>query len=56
MNLEEIEGLLVLLKEHDVQEFSYKDEACSLKLRLGPAVVAGAQLMPSPRNINHSMP
>jgi len=36
MDLKRIESLLQLLAEHDVTEFTYKDDDISLKLRLGP--------------------
>ncbi|MBW1877566.1 MAG: acetyl-CoA carboxylase biotin carboxyl carrier protein [Deltaproteobacteria bacterium] len=36
MDLRRIEALLLLLGEHDVCEFHYKDDEISLRLRLGP--------------------
>ena len=45
MDLERIESLLKLLAEHDVSEFHFKDEAQTLRLRLGPPpAVASAHL------------
>ena len=38
MDLERIEALLVLLAEHDVSEFSYRDSDAKIKLRLGQPV------------------
>lgn len=36
MDLEQIQSLLKMLADHDVSEFTYKDEDRSMKLRLGP--------------------
>jgi acetyl-CoA carboxylase biotin carboxyl carrier protein len=36
MDLEQIQSLLTMLADHDVSEFRYKDEQCSMQLRLGP--------------------
>jgi acetyl-CoA carboxylase biotin carboxyl carrier protein len=50
MNLERIKELLELLEQHDVSEFSYKDDDYALKLRLGApvAAVAPQYLAPAP--------
>ena len=39
MDLERIEALLLLLSEHDVREFQFRDGETQLKLRLGPPSV-----------------
>jgi len=36
MDLEKIESLLKLLVEHDVSEFTFRDEHQTLRMRLGP--------------------
>lgn len=36
MDLEHLKTLLSLLAEHDVSEFQFKDDAQSIRLRLGP--------------------
>ncbi len=41
MDLEQIEALLCLLKEQEVSEFSFENEALSLNVKLGPDVVQG---------------
>ncbi len=38
MDLEHLKNLLALLSEHDVNEFHYKDDEQSIRLRLGPVV------------------
>jgi acetyl-CoA carboxylase biotin carboxyl carrier protein len=47
MDLDQIQSLLKMLADHDVSEFRYKDEECSMQLRLGPppAVISGASMM-----------
>ncbi len=42
MDLKRIEALLQLLSEHEVNEFAYKDDDCSLRLRLGPVPASPA--------------
>jgi acetyl-CoA carboxylase biotin carboxyl carrier protein len=46
MDLRRIEALLLLLGEHDVSEFHYKDEEFALRLRLGPPSPATADPPP----------
>ena len=57
MDLEQIQSLLKMLADHDVSEFTYKDEDRSLKLRLGPPPApvapmalpqAAAAMLPAP--------
>ncbi|MEZ4323214.1 MAG: acetyl-CoA carboxylase biotin carboxyl carrier protein [Myxococcota bacterium] len=36
MDLDRMQALLTMLSEHEVSEFTYKDESHSLKLRIGP--------------------
>jgi acetyl-CoA carboxylase biotin carboxyl carrier protein len=42
MDLEELDSLLKLLKEHDVGEYRFKDDNCSIQLRRGAFVAAAA--------------
>ena len=42
MDLEELDSLLKLLKEHEVGEYRYKDDNCSIQLRRGALVATAA--------------
>jgi|JI10StandDraft_1071094.scaffolds.fasta_scaffold889872_2 acetyl-CoA carboxylase biotin carboxyl carrier protein len=46
MDLDKLNALLSLLKEHDVSEFAYKDAEYSVRLRLGQPVVTMAHAVP----------
>jgi acetyl-CoA carboxylase biotin carboxyl carrier protein len=48
MNLDQMKALLGMLHEHEVSEFQYKDEAISLRLRLGPPPAPVAMAAPAP--------
>ena len=48
MDLERIEALLKLLTDHDVNEFSFKDEDQTIRLRLGPAIAAAPAVVTGP--------
>lgn len=48
MDLERIESLLKLLADHDVSEFNYKDEAQTLRLRLGPPPAPVTSMVQAP--------
>lgn len=48
MDLERIESLLKLLADHDVSEFNYKDDAQTIRLRLGPPPAPVASMVPAP--------
>ena len=51
MDLERIEALLKLLSAHDVNEFNFKDDEQSIKMRLGPlpvTVAAAPAVMAAP--------
>jgi acetyl-CoA carboxylase biotin carboxyl carrier protein len=56
MDLERIEALLKLLAQHDVSEFSFKDEGMQIRLRLGPEQATYAQPMMAPQLVNPTGP
>jgi acetyl-CoA carboxylase biotin carboxyl carrier protein len=46
MDLDKLNALLTVLKEHDVSEFAYKDAEYSVRLRLGQPIVTMAHAVP----------
>ena len=57
MDLERIEALLKLLAQHEVSEFSFKDDVMQVRLRLGPEQATYAQpIMAAPQMVAHTGP